>query len=111
MMKKFLYIPVFAPLLALAEPLSGIKGLLVAFGGLVKLAIPIAYALCILFFFYGVANFIKQSGNPQAKEKNKDILIYGVIGIFLISSIWGIVAYIQSTLGISNSSFGTDGTE
>ena len=79
---------------------DGINKLLVGFSGLLKLAIPIAYGLAVLFFFYGIAKYISQAGNEKAAKEGKSIMIYGVIAIFVISSVFGIIKFIGNTLGI-----------
>jgi TRAP-type mannitol/chloroaromatic compound transport system permease small subunit len=66
--------------------------------GIVNILIPIAFALAILFFFWGIAKYIWSSGT--AKEDSKKIMIWGVIAIFVMTSIWGIVNFIGGSLGL-----------
>lgn len=61
--------------------------------------IPLAFALCLLYFFWGVAKYIR-SASPGNKEEGKQVMIWGIVGIFVAFSIWGIVALIRSELGI-----------
>src|SRR5690242_2048617 len=70
---------------------GGIKTLLTDFGHLVGLAIPIAFGLALLFFFYGIARFMLVANDPKAKEQGRSMMIYGVIALFVISSVWGLV--------------------
>jgi hypothetical protein len=100
---------VFVPAITYCEPLGGIKGLLNAVKDLVKSAIPLAYGLCILFFFWGVGRFILSAGDQNELKKSKGIIIYGIIGIFVVSSVFGIVALLQSILGIKGSTGSSSG--
>jgi hypothetical protein len=100
MKKIILSIFITLPLVASAQPLGGIKKLLVEVDSLVRLSIPIAYGLAILFFFWGMANFILRAGDPTAKEKGRGIMVWGVIALFIISTIFGIVALLRDILGI-----------
>lgn len=93
------------PVLALANngnvTLSNLTGFVNQAGAILKLLIPMAFALAILFFFYGVAKYIGKAGDPKAQEEGKNIMIYGVIGIAVMASVYGIVAYLQNTIGIT----------
>jgi hypothetical protein len=60
--------------------------------GIIQILIPIAFALAVLFFFWGIARYIWYLG--KEKESGKQIMIWGVIAIFVMSSIWGIVSFI-----------------
>ena len=74
--------------------------LLERFAELVGTAIPIAFALALLFFFWGVAQYIRKSGDE--KEEGKQVMVWGVVALFVISSIWGIVAFIRGELGVGD---------
>jgi hypothetical protein len=79
---------------------GGINTLLTDFKGLIKLALPITFALAILFFFYGIAIYVLRAGDEKAAKEGKSIMVYGVIALFVLSSIWGIVKFIGDNLGI-----------
>lgn len=66
-----------------------------------NILIPLAFALCLLYFFWGVAKYIKNSasGNSAAEDAKKTIL-WGLIGVFIAFSIWGIIVLIRNELGI-----------
>ncbi len=100
MFKKFCFalslitLPVFAS----AEVLGGTKAIFESVSYLVGMLIPIAFALALLFFFYGVAKYIWTEG--QGKAEGKQIMIWGVVALVVMSSIWGIVYFINTELGI-----------
>lgn len=58
--------------------------------------IPIAFTLALLFFFWGVAKYIWSEG--QSKEDGRKIMIWGIVALFVMSSVWGIIAFIQNDL-------------
>ena len=68
---------------------------------IVELLIPISFSLAVVCFFYGVAKYIW--GEGQGKEDGRKIMIWGVIGLFVISSVWGIIYYIEGELNIVGS--------
>ncbi len=76
-----------------------IKGLLRDFKSILDLLIPITFALALIFFFWGLAQFIRSvSDKTIAEGKNK--MIWGIIALFVMISIWGIIGYIGDSLGI-----------
>jgi uncharacterized membrane protein HdeD (DUF308 family) len=98
---------VLSPAIAFAAAFSGIKDIIVGVGDLVKTSIPIAYALAILFFFWGIAKFVYKAGDTKAKEEGKNIMIWGVIAIFVIASWQGLIGFIQKNLGIEKGGSGS----
>ena len=62
--------------------------------------IPLAFALCLLYFFWGVAKYIKSEG--EGKGEGRGIMIWGIVALFIAFSIWGIIAFIRSELGLTN---------
>jgi hypothetical protein len=60
--------------------------------------IPLIAVIAFLIFVLGVGKFIRSSDNEADVKKNKNILIWGVVGLFVLFSIWGIIAFIQKEL-------------
>jgi hypothetical protein len=61
--------------------------------------IPVAFAAALLFFFYGLAKYIL--GDASDKEAGRNLMIWGVVALFVMASIWGLVGFLQSAFGIS----------
>ena len=73
-----------------------------AFDLVTKILIPLAFALCLLYFFWGVAKYIRTGANSdKAAEEGKKVMVWGVVGLFVAFSIWGIIKFIQTELNIS----------
>ncbi len=71
--------------------------------------IPIAALLALLFFFYGLANFLRSGGEKDA-EKGRSLIIWGIVALFVLFSVWGIIKFAQSELGLGGVfSFGSTG--
>jgi len=90
-----------APMLVLAQtpPLNGTTSFFTQAEVLVRgFLVPLVFTLALLFFFYGVAKYIWSEG--QGKEDGRKIMIWGVVALFVMSSIWAIVFFISSELGI-----------
>jgi hypothetical protein len=54
--------------------------------------IPLLGIIAFLVFIIGVGRFIRTSG--QSKEADKGMLTYGVGALFILMTIWGIIAFI-----------------
>jgi len=68
-------------------------------GVIVTLLVPIVSTLAIVFFFYGLAKYVLNSGDEEKKEEGKNIMIWGVLAMFVLVTIWGIVGFLQKTVG------------
>lgn len=95
----------FAPVLALAQTGNEIVGtatnLANGFKQIVNILIPAFFGLAIIYFFYGVAKYILSAGDPKAAGEGKSIMIYGIIAIAVMASIYGIVGFLQRSLGVT----------
>ncbi|MBA3732831.1 hypothetical protein H0W91_00455 [Patescibacteria group bacterium] len=102
-MKKVIYaVMAFSPAFAFAQGnLSGLSQLVTAIGQIIAKIIPIMFALAIIFFFWGVIQFLRGAGDPKAQEQGKSHMIYGVIAIAVMVSVYGLVIWLQNALGIS----------
>ncbi len=59
--------------------------------GIVNTAVmPLLYALAILMFLVGMTRFFFLEGD-EGREKGKSLMLWGVIGLAVLFSVWGIV--------------------
>ncbi len=109
-MKKIVYgVLAFAPMIALAaatgdQSLSGVSTLVTSIGAIIAKIIPLMFALAIVYFFWGLIEFIRSAGDPKKAAEGKSIMIYGVIAIAVMVSIYGLVNWLAGTLGITQTS-------
>ena len=89
---------VFAPFLAFAETLQGVLGIV---GQLIGTATPIVVALALVYFFWGLGQFILGSSESEKRKEAIGIMIYGIIALFVMVSIWGIVNVLQTTFNVT----------
>jgi len=91
----FLLLPVFA----FAQDLSYLDTLVGEIGGLVAALIPVVIAIGLLFFIWGLVQYIAASGDEAAKEEGKRKMIWGVIALFVIVAVWGLVEILAGLVG------------
>jgi fumarate reductase subunit D len=66
--------------------------------GLVSSVIPLIVALALLAFFYGLFRYLWHAGDQKAYEQGRSIMLWGVIALFVMICVYGIVQLIQATL-------------
>lgn len=92
-----------APFVASAQSLIGapIFDTLNNFQRLINTLLPIVVALALLYFFWGLAKFILNSGDEEEQKKGKSIMIWGVVAFFVMSAVWGIVGFVSRATGLN----------
>jgi succinate-acetate transporter protein len=60
--------------------------------------IEILYALAFIIFLWGIFEFVMGSGDEKARETGKQHIIYGLLGLFILVSAFGIVNLIIDTI-------------
>lgn len=57
------------------------------------------FAAAAFYFLFGLLKFIQNQDNETAQEEGKRHMVWGVIGIFLMVAVYGILDLIGSTVG------------
>ncbi len=77
---------------------TGIKEIIDDVGEIISTLTIIAAAAALLVFFFGLVKFILKSG--QEKAEGKGIMVWGLIALFVMISVWGIIGFFQDEFGI-----------
>ncbi len=90
----------FGPMVAFAQQpdLSYLSTLLNTIKGLVRNAIPLVMGLALLAFLWGVFKFIW--GGEEKREEGKQLMLWGVVGLFVMASVWGLVQFLGTVTGV-----------
>ncbi len=67
------------------------------------LVVRIIIGLALVFFLWGIFKIIRASGKED-KDTGKQFILWGIIGLFVIFSVMGIVNILQSTFRLNTSS-------
>ena len=94
---------VIMPLAALAEEGDGgdIQTILSNTQEVLQIILAIVMTLAIIVFIWGIVKFIAAAGNPQKMTQAKYTILYGIIGIAVMATITGIIAFLQSYFGVT----------
>jgi hypothetical protein len=106
-MKKILYGALsLTPMLAFAQSgettVSTLQGLVISIKGFLNAIIPILIALAVIYFFWGLVTYIRASGDEKARAAGKSQMLWGIIAIAIMVSLFGLIAWLQNTLGITS---------
>jgi hypothetical protein len=104
-MKRLILISIFfLPLFVSAQtvPFNNVQQIVTGIRDVVRLLGPIVYSLAIIFFFWGVGKYALASGNPKSVEEGKGIMIWGAVAIAVMSSLYGLVLFLQVAFGVTN---------
>lgn len=107
-MKKFAYVAgaFMLPLLAGAQQsVTSIQDLGEFFIGLINgVAVPVVFALAFIIFIWGVFTYFVQGGADEEKrESGKQLMLYGLIGFFIMVSVWGLVNILVGSVRLDES--------
>lgn len=71
-------------------------------GVLNTVVVPTIFTLAFLVFIWGVVNYFFIHGGEETKrEEGRKFILWGIIGMAVLFSVWGIVNILLSTLGIA----------
>ncbi|MCI5051047.1 MAG: hypothetical protein MRY57_01960 [Candidatus Pacebacteria bacterium] len=62
--------------------------------------IPLFIALALTYTIYSVFQFIAAQDDSQQREEKKQQIFWGIVGLFVITSIWGLIAIIGDSFGL-----------
>jgi len=88
----------FLPTLVFAQGLGNTLNLIIGGQTILSRLIPIAAGLALLVFIFGIVKYIWAQGNEGAKADGKKIMLGGVIALFVLFSVWGIVGFLSADL-------------
>lgn len=80
--------------------LNGVQDLICSVGRILGQIVPIVFGLALIFFFWGLAQFILKSGDPKNHEEGRNKMIWGVVVLFVMISIYGIINGLGNLINI-----------
>lgn len=108
-MKKLTSVGIFLlaamPFIASAQNLGNIVNLIGAVGTIVNRLIPILVGIAILYFFWGLIQYIKSAGSKGHAEGIKTMTA-GIVAFFIMVSLYGIVNFAGNAIGINQNGVG-----
>ncbi len=65
-----------------------------------KYTLTLLVALTVLTFLYGLMKYMfKGQGSDTARSEGRTLMLWGIIGLFVMTSVWGLVSILASVVG------------
>lgn len=62
--------------------------------------IPLIFVLAFMLFMWGVVQYILNNEEEAKREKGKQFMLWGIIALFVMFSVWGLIKVLGNTFGI-----------
>jgi hypothetical protein len=99
-MKKIiaLFVAAFPTFVFAQTKITNIDNVVEKANNIGQLIITLAISFAVIWIIVSVVWFlIKGASDEEARKKGRDSILYGVIGLFVILSIWGLVAILKGS--------------
>ena len=72
------------------------------FNVLINPLVKLIFAGAVFYFIWGVFKYIRAADDPAERIQGGKHIMYGILGIFIMISVWGIISVLRSTLGVTS---------
>lgn len=62
--------------------------------------LPFIFGLAVLVFIYGVVQYMAGAEEEAKREQGRQFIIWGLIALFAMVSVWGLVRVLNNTFGV-----------
>jgi hypothetical protein len=84
-----------------SDPITNISGVFNLAGCIIAGAlIPLLVTLSVVVFIVGIIKYIAGADEAAKRQEGRNFMIYGIVALFVLVSIWGLVGVIQGTFGL-----------
>ncbi|MCX6731513.1 MAG: pilin [Candidatus Parcubacteria bacterium] len=100
MQKLKKYIPLtlaFTPFLAMAATVATLVDKIMS---ILNIIVPLLIAVAVVIFLFGVVKYITAGGDEEKRKESRNVMIYGIVGLFVMVAVWGLVNVLISTFGL-----------
>lgn len=64
--------------------------------------IGLLFALAMVYFIWGLVRYLISPDSEEVRKSSKSSMLWGIIGMFIMVSVFGIMNFILKTLGEKN---------
>lgn len=86
-----------------------IFGVIATLAGILNAFAPVIVALALVYFFWGLAQYILNAADEEKKKEGRNIMIWGILALFVMVSVWGIVNVIRDTFQLDDTNIQVPG--
>jgi hypothetical protein len=80
------------PLIASAQiAVNNLQGIQATLAQILGYVFPILLTLAVVVVVWGIFKFIVNAGDEEARKTGRSFILWGIVGIFLMLSVWGLI--------------------
>lgn len=98
-------IPFALPVFAFA--VETINTLLVSITTILRSVIPVILIIATIIFIWGLIMYIVSAGKEESRKEARNIMVWGIIILFVTVAVWGFVNILGTTLNVENAAIPT----
>ncbi|MEK7541263.1 MAG: hypothetical protein AAB533_00205 [Patescibacteria group bacterium] len=73
----------------------------------INIALVIVFVLAILVFGWGIVKYLTAAGDPTKVKEARGFLWWGILGVFVLAAMFGIVQFVGQSVGITTEGGGS----
>jgi hypothetical protein len=66
--------------------------------------ILLLFALSTVYFIYGAIKYLSLDPSDGKRSEARDAIIWGLVGMLIMFSVYGLIGFVLTTFGVSTSS-------
>ncbi len=71
------------------------------FLSLFSMLVVLIVALALVLFMWGVVKYIHAQGDAEGRKEARKYIVFGIVSLFVMLSVWGLVNILVQTFGTS----------
>lgn len=89
---------VLFPAVALAQiVVTDVTSLVMVLEIIMNAVVPFLVGLAVLLIIYGIVGYISKADDEEKRTEAKNFIVWGIIGVFVMVSVWGLVNILVNT--------------
>ena|SRR3989338_8934841 len=84
--------------------LNGLSSILCRIAELLNYVLPVLIVLGVVYFVWGVVRYVI-GDSEEAKKKGRNTIIFGIIGLTVIVSLWALVYVVVNTFNLRRNNY------
>jgi fumarate reductase subunit D len=97
-MKKVIALLVYSFLVPVAVYAQDFETFMGTLQSVIAGAVPIIISFGVVVLLWGIVKYIRAADQPQKREEGRQLIVYGIISVFVMVSMWGLINLIVSTV-------------
>ena len=85
-----------------ADNFAWFTGAFSAINEFLGLLVPLLISLAVILFLWGMMVFMLNTDSEQGRENGKSKMIWGIVIIFVMLSVWGFVEILDTIFNLDN---------